>query len=144
MSVILYPDTEKYLGNFYIPEMSSYEFLKCFFAALYLHKKKEITREITDFFYEIKGNERYSKLLEEITFKSNGVFWYSHELEDDILMLQNVGLLGKRNPSFGKILIDYDDQITKNIRDSVCKQTWELIDEVAQKFIENENTKKEL
>ncbi len=133
--MVLYEDTQKYLGFFEFPQMTSYVFLKAFFAALYKRKCAQVSRDITDFLYKIKNDSRYEMLLEDITFRSNGIFMYSSEIEDEILTLQNVGLLGKRNPSFGKILIDYTDEIVNEIESSLKKDEWNLMLEIADKFI---------
>lgn len=133
--VVLYEDTKKYLGYFEFPQMTSYRFLKAFFAALFEKNCAEVSRDITDFLYNIKNDSRYESLMEDITFKSNGIYMYSCEIEDEILTLQNVGLLGKRNPSFGKILIEYDKELVAEIRDSLTEKDWNLMLEIADKFI---------
>ncbi len=133
--MVLYEDTQKYLGFFEFPQMTSYVFLKAFFAALFNRNCSQVSRDITDFLYEMKNDSRYEMLLEDITFRSNGVFMYSSEIEDEILTLQNVGLLGKRNPSFGKILIDYTEEIVNEIKLSLKKEEWDLMLEIADQFI---------
>ena len=130
-TVILDEDTAKYIDMFYTPTMTSYEFLKSFFAQLYKNKTFQISRDLSDFFYEMKRNPRYSEILLEVKFKSNGIFRYSNELEDDILTLQNMGLLGKKNPSFGIILIEYDDKIADETLNALSEQHRQLICEIA-------------
>lgn len=137
--MVLYEDTQKYLDFFEFPQMTSYVFLKSFFAALYKENCKEVSRDITDFLYEMKENNRYEALMEDITFRFNGIFMYSSEIEDEILTLQNVGLLGKRNPSFGRILIEYTEEIVEEIELSLKNGEWELMLEIAKKFIDLQN-----
>ena len=76
----------------------------------------------------------------EIKFRSNGIFNYSNELEDNILMLQNMGLLGKTNPSFGIILINYNDIIAKETLDGLSEEHRDIIKEIAALYrTENQN-----
>ena len=80
--------------------------------------------------------------MHEIKFRSNGIFQYSDELEDNIFMLQNMGLLGKENPSFGVILIKYSDEITKKILAEVPPEQLSLIKEIADRYtVENSSCK---
>lgn len=127
----LYLDTKQYIDMFYTPDMTSYEFLKSFFAALYLKNKTSVNRDLTDFFYAIKKEKKYSDLLKEFKFKSNGVFVYSDELEDGIFTLQNMGLLGKKNPSFGIIFIEYTPEIAEEALAAIGEEKSALIKEIA-------------
>lgn len=132
--IILNNDTQRYIDMFYTPAISSYEFLKGFFAALYRKGETRISRDLSGFFYQLKWKPKYKDILLEIKFKNNGVFMYSNELEDDILMLQNMGLLGKTNPSFGIILINYDDSIATETLESYPKDQLSLIEEIADLY----------
>lgn len=96
---------------------------------------KEISRDLVSFFSNIKKDPRYHSIMHEFKFRSNGVFQYSNELEDNIFTLQNMGLLGKENPSFGRILIKYDDNISQEIIDATQADQLQLIEEIADKFI---------
>lgn len=137
MSIItLYADTQKYIDMFYTPAITSYEFLKSFFAELYKNKVTEVSRDLSEFFFNMKKNPKYKEVLLEIKFKNNGIFKYSNELEDDILTLQNMGLLGKKNPSFGVILIEYSDSIADETLESLSTDYRQLIHEMACFYIE--------
>ena len=109
----LNPDTEKYIELFYEPKLSAYSLLKSFFAKLYKDGKREISRDLVSFFYEMKKQPKFQEILHEIKFRSNGIFYYSNELEDNIFTLQNMGLLGKENPSFAVILLKYNDDVAE-------------------------------
>lgn len=137
MSIItLYEDTQKYIDMFYTPTITSYEFLKSFFAELYKNNIKEVSRDLSEFFFNMKKNPKFKDVLLEIKFKSNGIFRYSNELEDDILTLQNMGLLGKKNPSFGVILIEYSDSIADETLDTLSTDNRQLIQEMVGFYIE--------
>lgn len=131
---VLYPDTKAYIDLFYSPAMTSYEFLKSFFAALHLDNKDKVSRDLTDFFYETKNNPKYTEILSEFKFKSNGIFNYSDELEDGIFTLQNMGLLGKKNPSFGIILIEYTDSIAHETINALHEEDRVLVQEIAKLY----------
>lgn len=133
-NVTLYEDTQKYINRFYTPIISSYEFLKSFFAELYQNSVTEISRDLSEFFYNLKNEPRYSEILREIKFRSNGVFIYSNELEDNILMLQNMGLLGKTNPSFGIILINYNNSIATETLNGLSEEHLNIIKEIVNLY----------
>lgn len=140
-NITLYEDTQKYINMFYTPDISSYEFLKSFFAELYQLGENEVSRDLSEFFCNLKKNPKYNEVLYEIKFRSNGIFNYSNELEDNILMLQNMGLLGKTNPSFGIILINYNDTIAKETLDGLSEQHRDIIKEIAALYrAENHNS----
>lgn len=139
-NITLYEDTQKYINMFYTPVISSYEFLKSFFAELYQLGEHEVSRDLSEFFCDLKKNPKYNEVLYEIKFRSNGIFNYSNELEDNILMLQNMGLLGKTNPSFGIILINYNDIIAKETLDGLSEEHRDIIKEIAALYrTENQN-----
>lgn len=139
VGVTLYEDTQNYINRFYTPVISSYEFLKSFFAELYQNKVTEISRDLSEFFYNLKKNPKYTEILCEIKFRNNGVFMYSNELEDNILMLQNMGLLGKTNPSFGMILIHYNHLIATETLNGLSEEHLNIVKEIAALY-KNEGT----
>lgn len=130
----LYDDTQTYIDMFYTPEITSYEFLKSFFAELYNQGVTEVSRDLSEFFYNLKSNPKYNVLLREIHFRSNGIFKYSNEIEDDILTLQNMGLLGKKNPSFGIILIEFNKTIVEETLNALSTEFGTLIQEIAELY----------
>lgn len=128
MSVVLNKDTKVYLSMFYQPTITAYDFFKLFFAVLYRNAKYELTRDLAEILYPIKKSGKYELLLDDIKFKSNGIHIYSNQIEDSIYNLQNVGLLGKRNPSFGKIIIDYNKEICDEIISSFSPHCLKLME----------------
>lgn len=134
-NITLYPDTETYIKQFYEPSITAYRFLRVFFAVLYERGVKEVSRDLVSFFSNIKDNPRYHSIMHEFKFRSNGIFQYSNELEDNIFTLQNMGLLGKENPSFGRILIKYNNAISQEIIDATQSDQLQLIQEIANIFV---------
>lgn len=134
-NVTLYPDTEAYIEQFYEPSITAYRFLRIFFAELHEMGVKEISRDLVSFFSNIKKMPRYHSIMHEFKFRSNGIFQYSNELDDNIFTLQNMGLLGKENPSFGIILIKYNDAISHEIIDATQDDQLQLIREIANRFV---------
>ena len=132
----LYPDTEAYVNLFYEPSISAYRFLKAFFAELYQKGVREVSRDLVSFFIDIKKEPEYQEILHEIKFRSNGIFYYSNELEDTIFTLQNMGLLGKENPSFGIILIKYNDTVSQETLADIPEEYMSLIENISDRYIE--------
>lgn len=133
-TITLYDDTQQYISLFYSPAMTSYELLKCFFAYLYQEDINEISRDLSEFFYMMKKNPNYRDVLHEIKFKNNGIFIYSDELEDGILTLQNMGLLGKKNPSFGVILNQYEPSIANEALNQLSDEYKRIIEEIGHHY----------
>lgn len=133
-TITLYDDTQQYVNLFYSPAVTSYELLKCFFAYLHQEGVNEISRDLSEFFYEMKKNPMYGDVLHEIKFKNNGIFIYSDELEDGILTLQNMGLLGKKNPSFGVILNQYDPSIASEALNHLSEDYKRIIEEIGEQY----------
>ena len=136
----LNPDTEKYIELFYEPKLSAYSLLKSFFAKLYKDGKREISRDLVSFFYEMKKQPKFQEILHEIKFRSNGIFYYSNELEDNIFFFFFMGLLGKENPSFGVILLKYNDDVAEEALDNTPKEYLDLIEELANRYIADNTT----
>lgn len=129
--------SNKYLERFYEPQVTAYEFMKCFFAFLKKDGIKEIDRDLVDFLRKQKEIENNRTVLEEINFRSNGVNYYSDDLEDALFNLQNGGLLGKMNPSFGIIIIKYDDEEIDKAINAVAEQYRNVIKRIAKAYKES-------
>lgn len=141
MSVSLKAETEAYLSRFYEPKVTAYEFLKCFFAFLKKKDISEVDRDLVLFLYNQKQNPENNDVLDEISFRSNGVSYYSDDIEDALFNLQNGGLLGKMNPSFGIIINKYTNEEANKIIDSVPEEYRKIIERIADLY---ENSKKGL
>ncbi len=124
-----------YLSRFYEPKITAYEFLKCFFAYLYKLDLKQIDRDLVGFLFEQKQKHENEEVMEEINFKSNGVNYFSDDFEDALYNLQNGGLLGKMNPSFGVIIIKYTDTEANEAISSIDKKYQILIENIAKNYI---------
>jgi len=123
-----------FLKRFYDPEITAYEFLKCFFAFLKKDGKSQIDRDLTQFLYAKKNIPDNARIMECINFKSNGVNYYSDDVEDALFNLQNGGLLGKMNPSFGVIIIKYTDKEINEAIQSVKEEFRAQIENIAKDF----------
>jgi len=126
--------TAAYLSRFYEPEITAYEFLKYFFACLKELGEESVNRDLVSFLYHRKQQEDERVVLEEISFRSNGVNHYSDDVEDALFNLQNGGLLGKMNPSFGKIIIKYSDDDVADISKNISDKFKPIIMRIAEDF----------
>lgn len=124
-----------YLSRFYDPKVTAYEFLKCFFA--YLKKKgvEQIDRDLAEFLQNQKDILENADVLEEINFRTNGVNCYSDDIENALFNLQNGGLLGKMNPSFGIIIIKYTEKEVEETLHSISDQYRSTIERIADNYI---------
>lgn len=129
--------TNAYLSRFYDPKVTAYEFLKCFFAYLRKNEIKEIDRDLVEFLRGQKDIAENKDVLEEINFRTNGVNYYSDDIEDALFNLQNGGLLGKMNPSFGIIIIKYSDNEIEEAINSITEEYRVPIEKIACTYIEN-------
>ena len=126
--------TAEYLSRFYEPKVTAYEFLKYFFAYLRKSGVDEVDRDLEDFLYKQKQSELTRDVLEEINFRSNGVRYYSDNVEDALFNLQNGGLLGKMNPSFGILIIKYSENDAQRIIDSIPPEYRVVIKQIADAY----------
>ena len=120
---------------FYEPNITAYEFLKCFFAFLRQKNVETVERNLSSFLYEEKNTHKYDAVLNSICFKYNGVNYYSDEVEDALFNLQNGGLLGKKNPSFGLIIINYTDADIRTVMKETSEEFLKTIESIASDFI---------
>lgn len=127
--------TEKYLSRFFEPQITAYEFLKYFFAYLKKNDANEVNRDLVDFLRKQKENKDNQGVLEEINFRSNGVKYYSDDIEDALFNLQNGGLLGKMNPSFGIIIIKYTEDEIEEILESIPEEYSPVIERIANEYL---------
>ena len=137
MGTITDVTSSMYLERFYEPKVTAYEFMKCFFAYLRKNKVTQIERDLVGFLRnqkQINGNE---VVLEEINFRTNGVNYYSDDIEDALFNLQNGGLLGKMNPSFGIIIIKYNENEIDESINAIAGQYRDIIEKIANAYIEN-------
>ena len=124
----------EYLSRFHEPGITAYEFLKGFFAHLKKLGMDRIDRDLVVFLHEQKKNESFAAVFEEIAFRSNGVSYSSDDIEDALFNLQNGGLLGKTNPSFGVILINQEIEETL---DSIPEKYKTVVEKIANTYKES-------
>lgn len=122
-----------YLSRFYQPKVTAYEFLKFFFAFV-KDSTERVERDFVDFLYQQKQLEINAEVMEEINFRSNGITYYSDDIEDALYNLQNGGLLGKMNPSFGVLIIKYSDDEVNTIRNAIPDEYRSLIEKIANDY----------
>jgi len=126
-----------YLERFYEPKVTAYEFMKCFFAYLRKNDIREIERDLVEFLRSQKQMDDNTTVLEEINFRTNGVNYYSDDIEDALFNLQNGGLLGKMNPSFGIIIIKYSENEINEAINAISEQYRLVIEKIAKTYINN-------
>jgi hypothetical protein len=124
-------ETKAYLKRFHNPETTAYNFLNLFFAVLYHDGLRQYPREFSDIIHNAKQNPKYSRLLGDIHFRSNGVFWYSNQIEDGIFKLKLCGLIATLSPKDDIILLQYNpnivDGILKSFTEEDIQNTREII-----------------
>jgi len=128
-------NAEAYISRFYEPKINAYEFLKGFFACLKRKGMTEINRDLVGFLYEQKKVDKYREVLEEVRFRSNGVNYYSDDVDDALFNLQIGGLLGKMNPSFGVIIIKYTDEEITETLESTASEYLSEINDIADTYV---------
>lgn len=127
--------SNSYLQRFYEPKVTAYEFMKCFFAYLKNYDVDRIDPDLVDFLRSQKEKADNNDVLEEINFRSNGVNYYSDDIEDALFNLQNGGLPGKMNPSFGIIIIKYTENEIQESIDSISEQYRTPIENIASAYM---------
>ena len=104
----------------------------------------EIERDLVDFLRGQKKVADNADVLEEINFRTNGVNYYSDNIEDALFNLQNGGLLGKMNPSFGIIIIKYTENEINETIDAIQEQYRPAIENIANEYVKMYNLTKVL
>lgn len=80
---------EKYIARFYEPEFTAYEFMCTFCVLKAMQNKFEFYRDdLLDYIKICKDNNQFQDLLEDIHLKSNGIHFYSEDLEEAITKLK--------------------------------------------------------
>lgn len=88
-----------YINRFYQPKATSYDFMSLFCALLSKQQEYSFCREhLIEFIKSCQINRKYKDLLDDIRYKSNGVFNYSDDLDDAIFNLKLGGILYTISP----------------------------------------------
>ncbi len=78
-----------YIDIFYQPKFTSYDFMSLFCAMLSIKQEYSCCMDhLIKFIKSSKTNRKYNDLLEDIRYKSNGVFDYSDDLDNAIFNLK--------------------------------------------------------
>jgi len=125
----------RYMDRFYEPKVTAYEFLKYFFAFLKKEGLIEVRRNLLEYLYNLKKTGEVEVVLDEISFRSNGVCHYSNDIDDALFNLQNGKLLGKMNPSFGVLINKYTDDQADVIISSIPPEYTQTIKRIADDYI---------
>lgn len=134
-------EQKKYLDRFYEPDFTAYEFLTAFSAIYASLGDYSFNRNaMIDFINHCKNNSLFTKILEDISLKSNGVSYYSENYEEAITRLRYGGILYTISPEHDStVYIDEKLSITDLLKDKK-----KYIDDVTNfineyKNFENEN-----
>jgi hypothetical protein len=129
-------ETEAYSQKFYEPAITAYDFLKLFFAVLYHDGIRGYPRDFSNIIYSAKQNTKYSELLEDIHFKSNGVFRYSNQIEDSIFKLKMYDLIATISPQDKIIVLQYDSDTVSEIFGQFTEENIANTREIASQIVE--------
>lgn len=114
------------------PELTSYGFIRLFFAELTKQHVRILDRNnISSKIYTLSNNPKYQHLFSDIGFRVNIDSICSQDIEDGLSSLQTFGMIGKLNPSYDKIVIyireDIADEIIKEYDNSISNMMKELV-----------------
>ena len=114
------------------PALSAYNFMRCLFAALAKEKnmiidKAKIVDKIFDFKRDTSPDDMF--IFDDIEFRDSINSVVSYDINEGINNLQTLGVIGKLNPTYEKIVIcltesEADDILgyyDANIRDAMEK-----------------------
>lgn len=103
-------DHENYNARFYQQKFSAYDFMKLFCAILSRQGKFSFYRDsLIDFINTCKFDGEYNNLLGGINLKSNGIFYYSKDLQEAITKLKFGGILYTISPETNSLINIYED-----------------------------------
>lgn len=107
---------------------SALEFLGVFFSSL---KKQNVNVVSAPEFYKTigKNREKYKSLFVDIDIVDNGGIICSNDLEEGISMLQILGIVGKANPKYERIILKmHKDAADEFINDCPKSQANAIVD----------------
>jgi len=124
------PETERYLNNFYQPYITAYKFLELFFAVLYKQGTTRYQREFSEIIRTAKEQEKFKNLLQDIHFKSNGIYYYSDQIDEGISSLKVCELIETVSPQEKIIVINYTENIVNMILSQYSADDIEKVTEI--------------
>ncbi len=94
-----YEESQNHIEKFYVSEFSPYDFM-CLFTAINVSQKKLVFNRdrLVKFIRSCKNNNQFSRLLNDIYLKNNGIFDYSDDLDEAIQKLRLAGILYTISP----------------------------------------------
>lgn len=126
MTILDY-DTESYVNKFKDSDFSASDFLKMFVIICSSQNKFEFNvRSLVNYICICKENNRFNKILSGISLRSNGIWFYSDELDEAVSRLKFASILYTTIPSvldnvyifdgiqmteFMKLRMDYYDEM---------------------------------
>ncbi len=100
----------KYYERFYNPEFTAYDLLTLFSALLASQKEYSFDRNnLIEFISFCKNNSKFSKILEEVNLKSNGISYYSEEFDEAITKLKLGKILYTISPEQDSTICIFED-----------------------------------
>lgn len=112
-------ESQNYVERFYESKFSSYDFM-CLFTAISASQKKLIFNRdsLIRFIRSCKSNNQFSRLLDDIYLKSNGIFDYSNDLDEAIQKLKIAGILYTISPESDATMYIFENiPMSKLIKD---------------------------
>ena len=104
--------------TFSMPNLNSYSFLRFLCASLAMEKKVIIDKaKFTETIYEFKqqAESEIMFIFDDIEFRSGINSLVSYDINEGITNLQTLGVIGKLNPTYEKILIYLSEQDAEEI-----------------------------
>lgn len=123
---------------FGVTKFSAYDFFRLFIAKIALHKVSFINQsQIVKTFYDFSTDDNFNGLLSGIGFSITGDDVSSQDVEDGITGLQTLGMIGKLNPTFERIVVYMDSKIASGIVNeyNLSRDDTERINRIVSKFV---------
>ncbi|MBE6160529.1 MAG: hypothetical protein E7157_05755 [Lactobacillales bacterium] len=110
---------KKYIDKFYDPNFSAYDFMSLFSAISAEQKVYSFNEEeLNKFIKECKDSSEFDNLLNDINFKSNGISYYSEELDEAITKLKFGNILYTITPQRDSIIYIFENTPFSKMIDS--------------------------
>lgn len=107
---------KNYMDMFYESDFSAYDFIFLFSAMSILEEQNCFNKDnLISFILVCKGENKFEKLLNDINLKSNGLFYYSEEINEAIAKLKWVKILYTISPETDATVYILDDIPTEDI-----------------------------
>ncbi len=114
-----YEEAQDYVKRFYESKFSPYDFM-CLFTAINASQKNfAFNRDsLIKFIRSCKSNKQFSRVLNDIHLKNNGLFDYSNDLDEAIQKLKMAGILYTVSPETDESICIFENTpMAKLIKD---------------------------